>query len=266
MTAMAYEDIRVEVDGAVGSIIIDRGVHRNSLRPQSLGEIAAAVDQLVADGRVRAIVFRADGEHFSAGADFAFLGKITKMSAAEIREQVYTYFQGAARRLYNCPKPVVAAVQGAAITVGCELSLACDFRIVAQGAFFQESWVKLGILPPLGGLFLLPRLIGLGRATQMALLGEKVEAEEAKRIGLASEVVPIERLNDRAHELARELADMAPMALAAVKRGLRRGLETGMEAEFDANVAAQAMLLSSEDFKEGLGSVMERRSPVFKGL
>ncbi|MET0360981.1 MAG: enoyl-CoA hydratase/isomerase family protein, partial [Sphingobium sp.] len=233
---MNFEDIRVEIADGIGAIVIDRGDNRNAVRPQSLAEIAQAMDALTTDDAVKAIILRAEGEHFSAGADFKFLAKITEMAPADIRQQVYAHFQGAARRIYNCPKPTIAAVQGAAITVGCELSLGCDFRIVAEGAFFQESWIKLGILPPLGGLFLLPRLVGLGRASQMVLRAERVDAAKAEQIGLASEVVPADQLKERAYELARELAAAAPQAYSAIKRGLRRGLETGMEAEFDANV------------------------------
>ena len=261
----AFEDIRVEVADRIGTLTIARPEQRNTVRPQTLAEICAAMDQLTDDDAVGAIVLRAEGEHFSAGADFKFLGLMTEMAAGEVRDQVYTHFQGAARRIYNCPKPVVAAVQGAAITVACELALACDFRVVAKGAFFQESWIKLGIMPPLGGLFLLPRMIGLGRASQMVLHAIAVQAEEAERIGLASEVVPLDQLEARSRELAAELAAAAPQAYSAIKLALRRGLETTMEAEFSANVLNQALLLSSEDFKEGLDAVKGRRKPEFKG-
>lgn len=260
-----FEDISVAVSDGIGTLTIDRAEKRNTVRPQSLAEICTAMDRLANDDSVRAIVLRANGEHFSAGADFKFLDIMTEMSPGEIRDQVYTHFQGAARRIYNCPKPVIAAVQGAAITVGCELALACDFRIVSSDAFFQESWIRLGIMPPLGGLFLLPRLIGLGRASQMVLRGTAVRAEEAERIGLASEVVAPEALDGRSRELALELADIAPQAYASIKLALRRGLETSMEAEFSANVLNQAMLLSSEDFREGLDAVKNRRKPNFKG-
>lgn len=260
-----FDDIRTEISDGVGSLVIARPEKRNTVRPQTLAEIGQAMDMLTADESVRAILLRAEGEHFSAGADFKFLDVMTQMSPAEIREQVYTHFQGAARRIYHCPKPVVAAMQGAAITVGCELALACDFRVVADDAFFQESWVKLGIMPPLGGLFLLPRLIGLGRASQMVLRGTAVKAHEAERIGLASEVVPRADLDARGMELARELADAAPEAYRSIKQALRRGLESTMEAEFSANVMNQALLLSSEDFREGLDAVKNRRKPAFEG-
>lgn len=167
--------------------------------------------------------------------------------------------------MYRCPKPTVAAVHGAAITVGCELALACDFRLVSPTALFQESWVRLGLLPPLGGLFLLPRLVGLGRANEMCLSGRGVGAAEAIRIGLASELIEGDGLAARVQDFAAELAALPPLAYAAAKEGLQRGLESGMEAEWSANVSAQAALLSTDDFAEGLAAVTEKRTGRFAG-
>lgn len=259
------DDIRVERQGAIGLIVMARAEANNSSRPQTLSEICQAMDDLMADEMVRAIILAADGRHFSAGADFAFLDDLTRMDGPTIRDQVYAHFQGAARRIYHCPKPTIALVQGAAVTVGCELALACDFRIATHDAFFQESWVKLGIMPPLGGTFLLPRLIGFGRAAEMCLRGRAVKAEEALAIGLVSELVDPEMLRERGLEMAIELAAAAPMAYAAVKTALHRGSESAIEAEWSANLPQQALLLTSEDFREGLAAVRERRAPAFTG-
>ena len=169
-----YEDILVERRGELGWITINRPERRNAVRPQSLTEICQALDELTADASVRAIVLAGEGKHFSAGAEFSFLEDLQAMPAAQIKAQIYAHFQGAARRLYHCRKPTLALVNGAAITVGCELALACDVRLVTPTALFQESWVKLGLIPPLGGLFLLPRLVGLGRASEMCLNGRAV--------------------------------------------------------------------------------------------
>jgi enoyl-CoA hydratase/carnithine racemase len=260
-----YDDITIGVADRIGTLTINRPDKGNTVRPQTLAEICHALDVLAADDDVAAIVLRAEGKNFSAGADFTFLDEMAAMSASAIKAQVYAHFQGAAKRLYHCPKPTLALVQGAAVTVGCELALACDFRVIADNAFFQESWIKLGIMPPLGGLFLLPRMIGLGRASQMVLRGLAVKAEEAERIGLASEVVPLDQLAERGAALAAELAAAAPLAYAAVKQAMHRGLETSMEAEWSANVNNQAILLKSEDFQEGLAAVKARRAPVYKG-
>ena len=260
-----YEDILVERRGELGWITINRPERRNAVRPQSLEEICQALDELTADASVRAIVLAGEGKHFSAGAEFSFLEDLQAMPAAQIKAQIYAHFQGAARRLYHCRKPTLALVNGAAITVGCELALACDVRLVTPTALFQESWVKLGLIPPLGGLFLLPRLVGLGRASEMCLNGRAVMAEEAVRIGLAGEIVEADQLTARGEALARELAALPPLAYAAAKEGLHRGLESSMENEWMANVSAQSVLLGSQDFVEGVSAVKEKRAASFSG-
>lgn len=261
----SFEDIRISNAGGIGRLTIDRGDGRNALRPQSLAEICQALDALTDNPDVKAIVIAAEGKHFSAGADFKFLKGLTSMAPADIKAQVYQHFQGAARRIYNCPKPTLALINGAAVTVGCELALACDFRIADENVMLQESWIKLGIMPPLGGLFLLPRIVGLGRAKEMCLLGKQVRSQEALHIGLVGEVVPAGELAERGNALAAELVAAAPTAYSVVKEALHRGLESSMQAEWTANVSSQAVLLSSEDFAEGLEAVVERRAPEFTG-
>lgn len=259
------DHIRVERVGVVARVVVARSDIGNASSPEMLGEIRDAFLALSEDSEVRAIVLAAEGKHFSVGADFTFLQRLSGMSASEIKGTVYANFQGAAKAIYRCPKPTLALVQGAAITVGCELALACDFRIASDTARFQESWINLGIIPPLAGLFLLPRLIGLGRAMEMCLQGRPVLAEEALRIGLVGEVIAADALAERGETLARELAASAPLAYAAAKQGLQRGLESSMEAEWQANLSNQALLLGSEDHREGLAAVTGKRAPQFHG-
>lgn len=260
-----YEDLVVESSGPVGWIKINRPDRRNALRRETLVEICRAVDELAAAPGVRALVLAGEGKHFAAGAEFSFLEGLKTTPAPELKSQIYAHFQGAARRLHLCPKPTIAAVAGAAVTVGCELALACDFRLVSPTAEFHESWIKLGLLPPLGGLFLLPRLVGAGRAAEIVLAGRPIGAEEAVRIGLASEVVAADSLRQRTQAFAEQLAALPPLAYAAIKEGLRRGAESSMEKEWATNVLAQAMLLGTQDFAEGLAAVVEKRPGVFVG-
>lgn len=262
---MTYSDILVTRDNRIGTIAINRPAANNSVSAATMDEIGAAVSELTADDSIRVLVLTSTGKHFVAGAEFSFLQDLSITPALTVKDKVYTSFQGAARALYHCPKPTLAAFSGAAVTVGCELAVACDFRIVSETAFFQESWIKLGILPPLGGMMLLPRLVGLGLATDMVLRGRAVKAEEALRSGLVHEVVPSDALAERITTFATELAAIAPQAYAAAKQGLHRGLESTMEKEWAANVLAQALLLGSDDFKEGLAAVMEKRAPTFEG-
>lgn len=263
---MEFEDLKVAVDDGIGIITMDRADGRNALRPDSLRELCDAVDQLTADAEVHAIILTGAGKHFTAGADFSFLQELTTMPSMQVRDQIYSAFQGAARRLWNCPKPTIAAVNGAAITVGCELSLACDFRIIGPDAKFQESWIRLGIIPPLGGLYLLPRIVGLAYANEIALSGRAVDADEAMRIGLATRKADsVETLLQDAKAFARELSALPPLAYRAAKEAIHRGLETSMENEWSSNVLAQSLLLGSQDFREGLAAVTERRAGQFSG-
>jgi enoyl-CoA hydratase/carnithine racemase len=260
-----YEDIRLERSDGIGRLMINRPDRRNAVRPQTLHEIGHAMDVLTAAPDVRAIVLSGVGRHFSAGAEFAFLEELKSTPPVDVKAQIYAHFQGAARRIYHCPKPTLAVVNGAAVTVGCELALACDFRLVTPTAQFQESWIRLGLMPPLGGLFLLPRLVGLGRAAELCLAGRPVGADEALRIGLASEVVPVDEADARSLIFARELVALPPLAYASAKEGLHRGLESSMDHEWMTNVSAQSVLLSSRDFAEGVAAVQERRPPSFVG-
>jgi enoyl-CoA hydratase/carnithine racemase len=262
---MDYADILVTATDKVGTIAIHRPGSNNSVRAQTMDEIGHAVGVLNAAPEIRVIVLTSIGKHFVTGAEFSFLQDLSVTPSLQVKDKVYSSFQGAARALYGCPKPTLAAFSGAAVTVGCELALTCDFRIVSETAFFQESWIKLGLLPPLGGLLLLPRLVGLGVATDMVLRGRAVKAEEALRTGLVSEVVAVADLGSRITAFANELAAIAPQAYSAAKQGLHRGLESTMEQEWAANVLAQSLLLGSEDFKEGLDAVMNKRPPVFQG-
>ena len=263
---MDYQTLTVSIADKVATVTLNRPDLRNAFNEHSIAELALVFDELGRNELVRAIVLASEGKHFSAGADFAFLEELTRTPGMTIREQIYAVFQGAARRLFHCPKPTVAAISGAAVTVGCELALACDFRIVSPNAQFQESWIRLGLLPPLGGLYLLPRMVGLSLASEMVLRGRAVHAEEALRIGLASQGAESETtLHDEAQALAQELAALPPLAYRGAKEAMRRGLDSSMESEWSANVLGQSLLLGTDDFKEGLAAVRERRPGRFRG-
>lgn len=262
---MAASYLDTDKRGRVGVIAFNRPERLNSLIPATMAALQDAVAAFEGDDEVRALIVTGRGEAFSSGGDMDFLDELTRMSPREVKETVYRYFQGAVKRLTLCPKPTVAAVHGAAVGAGCEVAIACDFRVVTAEAVFYESWRDLGIIPPLGGMFLLPRLVGLAKANEMVLLGQRVGGEEALRIGLANELVPRAELEAAAFALAERLAAGPPLATALAKEGLRRGLESTMAAEWDFNVLAQAMLFQSEDFAEGARAFREKRRPRFKG-
>lgn len=253
-------DVRTEIEAGVGWIIIDRPEVGNAARPKTMREMCEALDRLVPDPAVKAIVLMGEGEHFLAGGDFDFLTGLVDKPTSDVRGELYDHFQGVTRRLFRCAKPTIAAVSGAAITVGCELALMCDVRIVTPTAIFQESWLKMGLMPPLGGAMLLPRLIGLARAKAMILEGRPLSASESLELGFASEITPLESLRARAEACAGELAQAPPLAYRAAKEALHRGLESTMEIEWSTNVLAQSMLIATPEFRAALEKAKARLS------
>jgi len=264
-TIFNADDVLVERVDDIAYVRMNRPSVSNAMGPTAMQRLCQALDGVIGDPEVRAIVLGHTGKHFLAGADFAFLEDLTRSASLEGMGQIYEWFQGAAKRLHLCRKPTVAAVGGAAITVGCELAIACDFRVVTERAVFQESWIRVGLIPPLGGFKVLPALVGMDLARKMILRAQPVSGAEAVAAGLASELVPPEVLESRAIALARELAALPPLTYNASKEGLRRGLESSLDESWAHNLLAQGMLLGSEDFREGVTAVRQRRAPVFKG-
>jgi enoyl-CoA hydratase/carnithine racemase len=249
---MSAPDVELRVTDSVGWICFNRPEVSNAVRPQTMRELCHAVDECSSRDDVRALVITGNGKNFSAGGDFGFLAEVADSRPEDTRDSLYEWFVGAARRLWRCPKPTVAAVNGAAVTVGCEIALVCDLRIVSEATVFHESWLRLGLLPPLGGAVLLPRMVGLGRATEMILDTRAVNGREALDMGLAGELVALDGLRARAAERALQLASYPSRSYRLAKESLHRSLEADMEREWQANVLAQAMLLGSEDFRTRL--------------
>jgi enoyl-CoA hydratase/carnithine racemase len=240
--------VLVERVDAVAIVTLNRPQARNALTPPMMDELQAAVRRLDEDVSVRVLLLAGAGKAFSAGADIEFMSRLRDMPQQQIKDQVYRSFQGATRSLRLCSKPVVAAVQGGAFGAGCEVAVACDFRVVSEDAVFCENWVDMGAMPPLGGLFLLPRLVGLERASDMAMRATKVGGRRAVEIGLATVCVEPAALLDSALQFAQELAARSAPAMAAIKQGLRRGLENNLSGEWEYYVNAQAILLAGPDF------------------
>ena len=251
-----------QIDG-VGRITFNRPDTLNAFTPELLGEVIQALDVFEQDPSVHALLFTGDGKHFSAGGDMDFLNGLAEMTPFEIKETVYKYFAGAAKRIKMSPLPTVAAVNGPAVGAGCEIAIACDFRIASDNAMFTEAWIKLACIPPLGGMFLLPQIVGLTKATEMIMLGTQVGAQEAERIGLVNRVVDAEKLLDEAMALATQLARGPSRALSAVKEGLRRGMESSLAAEWEYNVYAQSMLIADDNFLEAVTAFKAKRPAKF---
>jgi 2-(1,2-epoxy-1,2-dihydrophenyl)acetyl-CoA isomerase len=258
-------DVREDQDGGVRILTLDRPEAMNALTLSGMRELGERLEAAAASPDVRAVVLTGAGSAFSAGGDTRFLLEIPSMSDEAIREVVYSTFQRPIRAMRSMDKIVIAAINGAAVGAGCELALAADVRIASDRARFGEVWIKIGCVPALGGMYLLPRIVGLGRATELILTGEVIDADEAHRIGLVSRVVPADGLLETAVAQAHVLASGPGRALAAAKAAINRGLGSTLREELDATVADQLACFRTKDFAEGVRALAARRSPHFTG-
>ena len=262
-----YRDIEVTRQGAVGIVEIQRGPH-NFFDVLLINQIADAWKVLDEDESCRAIVLASEGKSFCAGANF---GSGTEDSSGDdeftedgFRNRTGSLYEEGVR-LFRTKKPIVAAVQGAAIGGGLGLSLVADFRIAAPEARFAANFVKLGIHPGFGLTVTLPNLVGQQFAKLMFLTGRRIKAEEALEHGLVDQIVPLEQVRETAIALASEIAENAPLAILSTRSTLRQGLADLVAKQTDHELAEQQWLRETEDAAEGIRAVAERRIGQFVG-
>lgn len=225
----------------------------------ALTETLAAAEE---SREVRAIVLAGAGRSFCAGAD---IGQMIDRTPAEW-ERIVSHYLDPIRVISRMGKPVIARCHGNVFGGGLGLAMACDFRITADNARFCTPFVKLALAGcDMSAGYFLPRLVGLGRATDMMMTARIVEADEALRIGLVSQIVSEDRLDGVIDEFAERLAGFAPRTTAFTKSAIRKSIDRDMEAEFDYEVFAQVQCLQSDDHREGVAAFRENRKPVFKG-
>ena len=257
----SYETLLVERRDRVALVTINRPEKRNALNIKTREEGAAVLEQLQEDDDVRVVVITGAGDKaFIAGADIAeFAGRTALMQRAVML----------GRSLFTAidvfPKPVIAMINGYCLGGGCELALACDLRIASEAASFGQPEINLGIIPGGGGTQRLTRLIGEGKAMEMILTGEIIDAQTAFTLGLVNHVVSADLLRAKTMEIANRIAEKSPIALRlakeAVKLASRSNLDEGLRREVDLF----ALCFSSEDKNEGVGAFLEKRKPNFKG-
>jgi enoyl-CoA hydratase/carnithine racemase len=253
------KEVSVARDGHVAIVVIDRPPN-NHVTVELMRGLADALMTLDGEKDIRCVVLASAGKAFCAGADFA---SSTPLGGGS--EDGTALLYGQAVRLFSSKKPIVAAVQGAAVGAGLGLALVADFRVAAPEARFVGNFVKLGFHPGFGITHTLPRVVGQQRATLMCLTGRRVKAEEALEWGLVDELVPMEELRAAAMRLAREIAENAPLALMATRATMRADLAAAVKAQTDKEHAEQAILRKTKDFQEGILAVRERRPGNFTG-
>ncbi len=255
------ETVRIEREGAVAVLTVDRPEKRNALNAAVRRELIAALDELRGDAEVRVLVLTGAGEKaFVAGAD---IGEFAERTPLEQRAAM------TGRRVFDeiaaYPKPVIAMIHGLALGGGCELALACDLRIAADTAKLGQPEINLGIIPGGGGTQRLPRVVGTGQAMRLVLTGEIIDAAEALRIGLVDLLHPAAELRARTLELARTMAAKSPVALQMAKSAVRAAAEMPLAAGLAYETELFATCFASEDKREGVAAFLEKRPAEFRG-
>ena len=256
-------DVLTTDEAKVRWITLNRPETRNALTTQVNDAVRAAVESAPGGG-ARVVVITGAGGAFSSGLDLRVAAE-EGMDPSTIESRMRLHFHGLIRAVRACPLPTIAVVDGPAAGFGCDLALACDLRLVSDRARFGEIFVKRGLMPDGGGTWMLPRLIGLGRALEMMLTGDMVDAVEAHRIGLANRIFPAQQLEPAARDFARTLAGGPPLVHRAVKAAVAAAAHSTLDEALEGEVRGQLKLLASADFQEGIVAFLEKRQPSFKG-
>jgi enoyl-CoA hydratase len=258
---MTYQTLTLSVADRLATLTVNRPDKLNALNDQVIEELGLAVDELRERSDVDGVILTGAGRAFVAGADIAELEKHGPLSAKALARRGQLVFN----RLEGLTVPVIAAVNGFALGGGCELAMACHVRIASDAAKFGQPEVKLGLVPGYGGTQRLPRLVGKGRALQLLMTGEVIDATEALRIGLVNRVVPAADLMKTATDMLKVMTANAPLALAGCIELVNRGYDLSLGDALAMEATAFGLLAGSADMKEGTRAFLEKRPAKFTG-
>ncbi len=262
----SWEHFAYEVSDGVATVRLNRPAKLNALTFDAYADLRDLLAELPQHGDARVLVITGEGHGFCSGGDVEeIIGPLQEMGAAQLLE--FTRMTGnVVRALRECPLPVIAAVNGVAAGAGAVIALACDLRVMAASASFAFLFTRVGLAgADMGSAYLLPRVVGLGRASELLLLGEKVDAQRSLAVGLATEVVPDDELSPRATALARRLAAGPAFAYSATKSLLTRELDMSLGAAIELEATTQALLMHSDDFEEFYAAWSDGRQAEWTG-
>lgn len=254
----------VEKSGHIAIITMNRPERMNAFRMHDRIELAEVCRKIGRDPDVRVAILTGAGRGFCSGADVV-TQTVTANAGLNVREQFIDPIGIFIKDIYDFEKPLIAAVNGAAVGAGLSIALAADIRIAGASARFITAWVDRGLVPDAGGSYFLPRAIGLSRAAEMVFTSDTVDAAMAEKVGLVSRVVPDDQLMAEARALAEKIAEKPPIVLIHAKRNLRLGVETPLERHLLFESAALRGINQTQDFQEAFSSFREKRKPTYKG-
>ncbi|PYT80622.1 MAG: enoyl-CoA hydratase [Acidobacteria bacterium] len=257
-----FSTLILDNSGPVATITLNRPDKRNAISATMIAELQTALDE-VEKSHARVVILTGAGKAFCSGMDLEMLAAIAQQSAAENQEDSRRMAK-MLRRIWSFPRPMIAAVNGAALAGGCGIATLCDFTLAVPEAKFGYTEVKIGFLPALVSVFLI-RQIGEKRTRDLLLTGRIIEAEEAKAMGLVNEIVPAENLLPRSKELADLLIAASPASLSRAKRLMTSAAATSVDHDLERAILENARIRCTPDFKEGLASFLEKRKPVWQG-
>ncbi len=259
---MEYDNVILEKEGNIGILYINRPKAMNALNTATIHDIGRAIDEVKADEEIKVLIVTGSGDKaFVAGADIIGFMSMSPAQARFCSDEGEQTF----RKLDVLEKPVIAAVNGFALGGGCELAMACDIRLASETAAFGLPEVSLGVIPGYGGTQRLPRLIGEGRAKELAFTAGVINAAEAYRVGLVNHVYPLGELMDQARKLAKKMMNNAPLSVAYAKLAIGQGLQGDMDSGLRIESDFFGLCVATEDMKEGTQAFVEKRKPQFKG-
>ena len=272
VTEVLGGDILVARDGGVLALTLNRPDAHNAITPDQRNFLADEFARASEDLAVRAVIFTATGRGFCTGADLRVARPeqvrppgAPNRAIVEVARGIKTGAQKLIAAILDCEKPVIAAVNGTAAGMGVHMAVACDLVIAAEGARFIEVFVRRGLVPDAGGVYLLPRLIGPQKAKELMFFGDDVSAADAAAMGLVNRVVPPDELMPLARAWAERLAAQPTKSLTMSKLLVNRSLETSRQTMFEMEAWAQEILMAGEDADEGVNAFKERRDPDWKG-
>src|ERR1700723_1175114 len=257
-----YSTLLLECHDAIATITLNRPDKRNAVSTAMIADLQTALDAIEKNHTTRVVILTGAGKAFCAGMDLEMLSAIAKQSPTENQEDSRRIAK-MLRRIWSFPRPMIAAVNGAAYAGGCGIATLCDFTLAVPEAKFGYTEVKIGFLPAIVSVFL-TRQIGEKRARDLLLTGRQVDGPEAKELGLINEIVPADKLMARVNELAEVLIAASPSSITRAKRLLVSAAAASLDAEIERAALENARIRSTPDFREGVASFLEKRKPIWQ--
>jgi 2-(1,2-epoxy-1,2-dihydrophenyl)acetyl-CoA isomerase len=257
---MKYQYIILEKKDRIATLTLNRPDRLNAFSLAMIKEARQAVNEVERDNTVRALIITGMGRGFSAGLDMDAFDELDSLPHREVRDFMHGW-----GNLYSLSKPTVAAINGPAVGIGLTIAMMCDLRVAAENARFSMAFVKLGIIPGMGSTYILPRLVGQAKATELMLLGETFTARDAAGMGLLTKIVPEAEVMATARKLAQTLAEGPALAQELIKRAVHLSFHNSYVQQTEMEALSDYTCFRSEDHKEGVRAFVERRAPRFTG-